>query len=44
MGNAPRLLQEKHKVPPRPDKLVAMAGISVMVLVMKILILAHIFR
>jgi hypothetical protein len=42
LGDA--LLQDKHKFPPRSDKLVAMEGISVMVLVMKLLILAHIVR
>jgi hypothetical protein len=42
LGNAS--LQEKQKVPPRSDQLVAMAGILVVVLVMKVLMVAHILK
>jgi hypothetical protein len=42
LGNA--LLHERQKVPPRSGQLVAMEGILVMVLVMKMVIATHILR
>jgi hypothetical protein len=42
LGNA--LLQEKPKVPPRSNQLVVMEGILVMVILMKMLMVEHIFK